>query len=88
MDCNYYTCRIENICCGPNTASKLLQRVVSDKWIQPTVNHLISCILYKFHKNVEFKPIALRKAKIVCNFGLSECSRVQNYWQNFELATK
>ena len=24
----------------------------------------------------DFNPIALRKAKIVCNFGLSECSRV------------
>ena len=23
-----------------------------------------------------FKPVALRKAKIVCNFGLSECNRV------------
>ena len=23
-----------------------------------------------------FNPIALRKAKIVCNFGLSECNRV------------
>ena len=28
-----------------------------------------------------FNPIALRKAKIVCNFGLSEGSRVKvNYW--------
>ena len=24
-----------------------------------------------------FNPIALRKAKIVCNFGLSECIRVK-----------
>ena len=24
-----------------------------------------------------FNPIALRKAKIVCNFGLSECNRVK-----------
>ena len=24
-----------------------------------------------------FSPIALRKAKIVCNFGLSECNRVK-----------
>ena len=24
-----------------------------------------------------FIPIALRKAKIVCNFGLSECNRVK-----------
>ena len=27
--------------------------------------------------NVVFNPIALRKAKIVCNFGLSECNRVE-----------
>ena len=25
---------------------------------------------------VKLNPIALRKAKIVCNFGLSECNRV------------
>ena len=25
-----------------------------------------------------FNPIALRKAKIVCNFGLSECNRVKH----------
>ena len=24
-----------------------------------------------------FNPVALRKAKIVCNFGLSECNRVK-----------
>ena len=29
------------------------------------------------NKNKKFKPIALRKAKIVCNFGLSECYRVK-----------
>ena len=27
--------------------------------------------------NVVVNPIALRKAKIVCNFGLSECNRVK-----------
>ena len=27
---------------------------------------------------VGFNPIALRKAKIVCNFGLSECTRVKD----------
>ena len=26
---------------------------------------------------VSFNPFALRTAKIVCNFGLSECSRVE-----------
>ena len=31
------------------------------------------------------KPFALRKAKIVCNFGLSECSRVKggNFLHSF-----
>ena len=29
-----------------------------------------------FHLNLLFNPIALRKAKIVCNFGLSKCNRV------------
>ena len=29
-------------------------------------------------------PIALRKAKIVCNFGLSECSRVK-WRQNMKI---
>ena len=29
----------------------------------------------KFYDKVFFNPIALRKAKIVCNFGLSECNR-------------
>ena len=28
------------------------------------------------HPCTPFNPIALRKAKIVCNFGLSECYRV------------
>ena len=31
-------------------------------------------------------PIALRKAKIVCNFGLSECNRVnQHYYKGGQL---
>ena len=37
------------------------------------------CLINKinaFEKYV-FNPIALRKAKIVCNFGLSECNRVR-----------
>ena len=28
-------------------------------------------------------PIALRKAKIVCNFGLSECIRVKDFQLNW-----
>ena len=27
----------------------------------------------------QFNPFALRKAKIVCNFGLSECNRVKTF---------
>ena len=34
------------------------------------------CILHY----MSFNPIALRKAKIVCNFGLSECNRVKMDW--------
>ena len=30
-----------------------------------------------FQIRVLVNPIALRKAKIVCNFGLSECNRVE-----------
>ena len=32
-----------------------------------------------------FNPIALRKAKIVCNFGLSECNRVTEGGSNTQL---
>ena len=28
---------------------------------------------------MEVNPIALRKAKIACNFGLSQCSRVKHH---------
>ena len=31
-------------------------------------------------------PIALRKAKIVCNFGLSECNRVKTKYPQLESA--
>ena len=31
---------------------------------------------FNFETYVLFNPIALRKTKIVCNFGLSECKRV------------
>ena len=40
------------------------------------VNLLLFLVLVRGSINFEFDPIALRKAKIVCNFGLSECSRV------------
>ena len=33
----------------------------------------------KIHHGALFNPIALRKAKIVYNFGLSECNRVKLY---------
>ena len=32
--------------------------------------------LFKLEKPVSFNPIALKKAKIVYNFGLTECNRV------------
>ena len=50
--------------------------------------------LFNFKALKLVKPIALKKAKIVCNFGLSECKRVKardgicqsnsevNVWQN------
>ena len=33
-------------------------------------------------KKIHLNPTALRKAKIVYNFGLSECSRVKGYGYN------
>ena len=33
-------------------------------------------------------PVALRKAKIVCNFGLSECIRVKTFVNNADLYVK
>ena len=50
--------------------------------------------LYPYACEVDINPIALRKAKIVCNFGLSELNRVNiamyfsfnslNYYRNCE----
>ena len=36
----------------------------------------INSLVYD-RKPSKINPIALRKAKIVCNFGLSECNRVK-----------
>ena len=36
-------------------------------------------------KMFHFNPIALRKARIVCNYGLSECSRVKSHWTKSRL---
>ena len=33
--------------------------------------------------NIKFNPIALREAKIVYNFGLSECERVKSEIKNY-----
>ena len=41
-----------------------------------TVYLLLSKLKYEVHKFCTLNPIALRKAKIVYNFGLSECNRV------------
>ena len=35
------------------------------------------------HDGWSINPLALRKAKIVCNFGLSECKRVKLYGYTF-----
>ena len=35
-----------------------------------------------------FNPIALRKAKIVCNFGLPACNRVKQVFQKKTLVIK
>ena len=40
--------------------------------------HSRGSLQHKLHKFVLFNPVALRKAKIVCNFGLSECNRVKS----------
>ena len=32
----------------------------------------------EIRNDIVVNPIALRKAKIICNFGLSECKRVKN----------
>ena len=64
----------------------------SDKHTLPTTVKMHSfCFTFTFSDNAivksrnevleiqTFNPIALRKAKIVCNFGLSECNRVKGY---------
>ena len=40
--------------------------------LRRSCNHTSTLVLFTV-----FNPIALRKAKIVCNFGLSECRRVK-----------
>ena len=45
------------------------------------------CIAWEIHAELKslsltfdtFDPVALRKVKIVCNFGLPECNRVKRY---------
>ena len=36
----------------------------------------LMCTLHHCHPTISFNPMALRKTKIVYNFGLSECNRV------------
>ena len=36
------------------------------------------CLFTMPHFEILFNPIALRKAEIVCNFGLSVCNRVKS----------
>ena len=42
-----------------------------------SIVYLINLIKYFESLDKPVSPIALRKAKIVCNFGLSECNRVK-----------
>ena len=44
--------------------------------VDPHYSCLIEGVLMRGH-NIHFNPIALRKAKIVYNFGISECNRVK-----------
>ena len=39
----------------------------------------LHCVIENM-SNDGFKPTALRKAKIVYNFGLSECNRANYFW--------
>ena len=44
----------------------------------PCICDLCSFICQKYKlASLTLNPIALRKAKIVCNFGISECNRVK-----------
>ena len=56
---------------------KLVQYFPS-KWKEFEMLATIVCIVYHTIavNNTNFNPFALRKAKIVYNFGLSECTRV------------
>ena len=49
-------------------------------------SYLLFLLTKSFTKGSTLNPIALRKTKIVCNFGLSECNRVKG--NNFPLAEK
>ena len=55
------------------TLWKFLQKVYI--YIECVCPHLHVSVLIAVHI-MPFNPIALRKAKIVCNFGLSGCNRV------------
>ena len=51
----------------------LLQSVMEERFNYKVSKHLVTdTSLLK----ISINPIALRKAKIVCNFGFSECNRV------------
>ena len=44
-------------------------------WLHPRENNLTGNITFSWGLLID--PITLRKAKIVCNFGLSECNRLR-----------
>ena len=53
----------------------------SDSHLYGINNHIKSICVYHelpmYANEIEFNPIALRKAKIVYNFGLSWCHRIE-----------
>ena len=64
---------------APVTEGAGLFSPVTIKTLQPFCSQT-TCPSQKFDKNISWmtlNPIALRKAKIVCNFGLSECNKVK-----------
>ena len=46
------------------------------KYNDPGLLEITTLLVFQMNQKT-LNPIALRKAKIVCNFGLSECNRVK-----------
>ena len=77
------TLKGKNLLLAPGANSFLSELTPSEKRGKIVVLHLLPLQVCPF-TSILFNPIALRKAKIVCNFGLSECNRVNRsicQWQ-------